>query len=492
MARFRGKRRKKAKEKMTGESPNASLAAMAPIIEQKGIFQSIHDPVMIPQKTIDYSPTDKLVLVVLSQLCGHETVSEVNWTLRVDEPLLLAFGYRKCPDQSGLQTTLNAATAESVSQLSGVANSLFSQHGLFFRHFQQLPSSELVTIDFDLTAQPCSKRAEGAKKGYFAKHKNSYGRQLARILVADTSEIVSDQLYAGNQVSCTAFKEMVYEMEQVLALSETANRMRIRIRLDGGFGTDANINFALSRGYSLLVKMYSGNRARVLAKSVDKWVAAPTKHQREKGENGTREAAFVTNPHRYCRKTSQVGIRTPNPKNKTGYSYRVIVTTDLQASLQTILDDYDGRAGVPESLFCQDNQGLAARKRRKQRFFSQQMLMHLTQIAHNLILWIKQWQIDAIDFAKRCDDWISNVMQKWNIEPVDTQKWVSETQEMLSQRGIKRFTHQLFALSGTLSFRHGKLHRIVLKGGYPMIDRITLAVAALLDDTSVEIAFAQT
>ena len=96
--------------------------------------------------------------------------------------------------------------------------------------------------------------------------------------------------------------------------------------------------------------------------------------------------------------------------------------------------------------------------------------MHLTQIAHNLVLWIKQWQIDAIDFAKRCDDWIFDIMQKWNIEGVDTKKWVSDTQEMLRQRGIKRFTHQLFALSGTLSFKHGKLVRIVLKAGYPMID----------------------
>ena len=118
----------------------------------------------------------------------------------------------------------------------------------------------------------------------------------------------------------------------------------------------------------------------------------------------------------------------------------------------TILDDE--RGGVPENLFCQDNQGLAARKRRKHRFFAQQTLMHLTQIAHNLVLWIKQWQIDAIDFAKRCDDWIFDIMQKWNIEGVDTKKWVSDTQEMLRQRGIKRFTHQLFALSGTLSFKH--------------------------------------
>ena len=50
---------------------------------------------------------------------------------------------------------------------------------------------------------------------------------------------------------------------RVLALDEKANRMRIRLRLDGGFGTDENINFALSRGYELLVKMYSGKELPV-------------------------------------------------------------------------------------------------------------------------------------------------------------------------------------------------------------------------------------
>lgn len=64
MAHFRRKKRKKATKKIIGESPNASLAAMAPMIEQKGIFQAIYEQVLIPQKTLDYRPTDKLVSVV--------------------------------------------------------------------------------------------------------------------------------------------------------------------------------------------------------------------------------------------------------------------------------------------------------------------------------------------------------------------------------------------------------------------------------------------
>ncbi len=85
MARFRGKRAKKAKKKMTGESPNASLAAMAPIISAKGIFSAIHQQVVVPQKSIDYQPSDKLVLVILSMLSGNQTISDVKGKLKIED-----------------------------------------------------------------------------------------------------------------------------------------------------------------------------------------------------------------------------------------------------------------------------------------------------------------------------------------------------------------------------------------------------------------------
>jgi hypothetical protein len=492
MARFRRKKRRRQSNKMRGETPHASLAAMAPVIEQKGIFDLIHQQVVIPQKTINYRPTDKLVLVILSMLAGNQTISDINWTLRVDRPLLWAFGYASCPDQSTLQDTLNAATEANVEQLGDVAAGLFAQHNLFAKPFASKRESQSLTIDFDLSAQPSSKRAQKAAKGYFAKRKNSYGRQLARISVAETGEVVADQLYAGNMLSCMAFKEMVVTMEHRLALSEKPTRRCIRLRLDGGFGTDENINFALSRGYHLLAKIYSGNRARKLAASVENWQPAPTTIQKKNGEPETREVAWVKNPHRYCRKTRQIAIRTPNAKSKSGYSYRVIVTTDLSRSLAEILSDYDGRCGIPESAFCQDNQGLAARKRRKQSFCAQQMLMYLTQIAHNLCLWLKQWTIDAISFARQCDDWVSEIKQKLSIEIEETFGLFDQSIEMLRARGIKRLTHQLFSLSGQISIKKGRITRIVLKDGYPLMNRIVVAFSALLADNSVQVIVGQT
>jgi hypothetical protein len=191
---------------------------------------------------------------------------------------------------------------------------------------------------------------------------------------------------------------MIAKMELTLCLETKEQRQGVRLRLDGGFGTDDNINFALWRGYGVLAKMFSGKRARKLAQSVQEWVDVPSATL-----DGPRQAGWVKTTKRYCRKTRQLATRKPNPKKKDGYSYAVIVTTDIEGELQQILSDYDARSGIPESSFCQDNQGLGLRKRRKHKFVAQQMLVLLSQLAHNLIQWIKDWMIKALQQQEKME-----------------------------------------------------------------------------------------
>ncbi|MCZ6678766.1 MAG: hypothetical protein O7E52_16150 [Candidatus Poribacteria bacterium] len=75
MAKRRNPRRKRVRRKLTAHSEHAPLAALAPVISEKEIFEPIHRHIEIPQKTVDYRPTDKLVFVVLGILAGAETVS---------------------------------------------------------------------------------------------------------------------------------------------------------------------------------------------------------------------------------------------------------------------------------------------------------------------------------------------------------------------------------------------------------------------------------
>jgi len=354
------KSRRKLRGKIRESSSFASLCGISELINSRGIFQCIHQQVKIQQKKVDYSPTDKLVFMVLGIMSGCEVVFDVNVQLRVDQALLRAFGYDNCADQSGIQRTLDVATEENVAQLESALKTIWDNHNM---SVSLLEKTEIVeTIDMDLSGMSASRKAEGSEKGYFAGKRNTYGRQLARILVSRTQEIVSESLYPGNMTSCKVFKDMVDKMEQHLSLNTREQRRLIRLRFDGGFGTDENINYALWRDYHLLAKVYSWKRAKALANSVHEWVDISPGT-----DNRPRQAGWVSNPHRYGRKTKQLAIRMPGKKGK-GYQYSVLITTDMDADLYTIVDDYDGRSGVPESSFCQDNQGLGMRKRRKKSF----------------------------------------------------------------------------------------------------------------------------
>ncbi len=155
-------------------------------------------------------PTDKLVFVVLGVVSGCEAVFDLNQNLRVDRPLLRAFGYQKCADQSVIQGTLNAATVENVHQLEDALKVIWDGNNLTAPLLENAQiEGTVVTIDMDLSGMPCSKNAEEAEKGYFSGKRNIYGRQLSRILVSETQEIVVESLYPGNRLSCKVFKDMV-------------------------------------------------------------------------------------------------------------------------------------------------------------------------------------------------------------------------------------------------------------------------------------------
>lgn len=471
------KKSTKIRRRISAYSIHASLAAVAPVIEDKQIFAPIHDGVNIPQKQVYYRPTDKLVFVTLGILSGSRTVYDINQTLRVDQPLLQAFGYETCADQSVIQETLNASTAANVVQLEQALDQVWAQHNLAGSLLEKaFKEAGVVTLDMDLSGQPCSKKAHQAQKGYFPSKKNTYGRQLARVLVPDTQEIVTEELYPGNITSCMVFKDMVTKMEHRLGLATKAQRRCVRLRLDGGFGTDENLNYALWRGYQILAKMFSGRRAKTLAKSVQQWVDIPTSTK-----DAFREAGWITTPHRYARKTRQIAVRMP--KKKGGYAYSVLVTTDMDADLYTILQDYDDRGGIPESTFCQDYQGLGLRKRRKRDFVAQQMVILLAQLAHNLIRWIQHWMIQALE-------------QSPPIKPPSPSKCtpldLTSVVKTLQQRGMKRFVRQVLGLSGKVILKRGKVTRVILNPLYPLCDRIQTAFAALLEDYQIRVSLGKT
>jgi len=473
------KKYNKNNKKVKVTSNHASLCALAPVIKDKNVFEPIHTNVNIPQKKILYSPTDKLVFLTLGIMSGIQSVYDINYKLRIDKALLKAFGYKKCADQSVIQETLNAVSEENIQQMESALDEIFKHNNLTKPLIEKAQSeNRQITIDIDLSGQIASKNAEQSTKGYFSGEKNAYGRQLARVLIPDTQEIVAESLYSGNTVSWKhdVFKTMIKKMEIMLSIQSKKQRNSIRLRLDSGFGTDKNINYALWRGYHLLAKMRCSKRARKLSKSVTQWIDIPND-----SENNPRQAGLVNQSHRYGKRTRQIAIKK---KTKKGYTYSVIVTTDFETDILIIVSDYDARGGKPESSFCQDSQGLSSIKRRKHSFLAQQILMLLNQLAHNMILWIKHWLTESL---LTMSDVSSNESSLSESQPCEQSLIIKSVKE----RGMKRFVHQLLSISGSVVLKGQKVCSVVFNPSYPLIKRIIIAFRTLLKPYGIMVSLGE-
>ena len=193
---------------------------------------------------------------------------------------------------------------------------------------------------------------------------------------------------------------------------------------------------------------------------------------------------MVTTPHRYCKRTRQIAIKKATKK---GYTYSVLVTTDTGSDILSIVSDYDARGGVPESSFCQDSQGLSNTKRRKRSFLGQQMLMLLNQLAHNMILWIKNWLTESM--LAISDESLDESLVQSSESQVCEKSLIIKT---VKERGMKRFVHQLLSISGLVTLKGQKVCSVAFNPSYSLIKRIVIAFRTLLKPYGIMVSLDET
>lgn len=449
-------------------SPAASLAALGVHLRQIDLFGPIRQTVKIAQKTVKYSPLDKLQDAFISILAGAHGIVEVNTRLRADPLLQAAFGRSACAEQSVVQDTLNACTAEQVSQLEQALVTIYRQHSQGYAHDY---TAAWQILDVDLTGMPCGPKAACASKGYFPQQRYRRGRQLGRVLATLYHEIVVDQLGSGTTYLRTALRGLITAAEQVLALEQdAAKRARTIVRIDAGAGSVGEINWLLERNYQVMAKDYSGQRAQKLAESVTEWVDDPRIEGRQVGWVREEATAYVRAVRRIavrCRKkngTWGVGvlISTLSPLDVlvlTNQSPDKV--TDGAAVLLAYVSFYDARGGGVETAFKDDKQGLGITKRNKKRFEAQQMVMLLNVLAHNVLVWARGWLAAALPEIKRY--------------------------------GLLRLVRDVWHISGFVERDgQGRLTRIVLNQLAPLAQGLGAALHRLLAPTHVVVNLGQT
>jgi hypothetical protein len=122
------------------------------------------------------------------------------------------------------------------------------------------------------------------------------------------------------------------------------------------------------------------------------------------------------------------------------------------------------------------------------------MLILLSQLAHNLIQWIKDWMIKALQqqekMQRKAEQMIQSFQQATNEANLNGQ--IQLAIKSITERGMKRFVRQIFAVSGIIVSRKGEIQRIVLNPLYPIVDRIKIALQALLKPYQIRVIVGKT
>jgi len=416
---------------MPDETSFAPLGVLGYCLTRTEFLTPLWSELTLALKTVDHSPQDKLLDLLVSILAGCRAVMQVNTRLRPDRALARAWGRAQFADQSTLARTLDAFTPEAADQLRRGSEALFRRHSHTFRHDFD---SEWLWLDIDLSPLPSSRHAECSTKGKL-NQRNRYGRQLARVQAPVYHETLFSQLYPGNQESSPAYKPTLDALQAFLQLPE-ARRQRTVLRSDAGFGSDANINYALDAHWQVLTKNKGGRRPTALARQVapsDWW---PLRHDRW--------AALPPKPPDYLHPTTSVLLRWLTQSHELKYA--LLVSSVTAWSMTDIVTLYDDR-GACETEFQADKGGLKLERRRKKRLAAQEALVLLTDIAHNLLAWAPHWMFPN---------------------------------EPLAAFGALRLVEDVFQLPGRLLFDGDRLREVQLNECHPYAAQVATGLERLL------------
>ncbi len=147
------------------------LAALGYALQRAQVLDPLRQ-VTLPIKAIAHSPTDKIIEAIVLILAGGRATNQIDVLLRPNLGLAQAWGQAQFAQQSTFADTLDAFTADNLSQLRFAFETITQQHG-------HAPAHDFrkgwLWLDDDLTGLPASRRAQGSAKGYFAGEKTKLG-----------------------------------------------------------------------------------------------------------------------------------------------------------------------------------------------------------------------------------------------------------------------------------------------------------------------------
>ena len=140
-------------------------------------------------------------------------------------------------------------------------------------------------------------------------------------------------------------------------------------------------------------------------------------------------------------------MRTPSKEGTDGYYYAVVFSTHLDQPMTQVVGRYDGRAGVEADLKS-DKRGLALAVIRKRRLAAQKLVVLLTQLAHNVLIWARGWLAAQAPRLREC--------------------------------GIVRLVQEVWAVPGRVKLVGQRIERVRLRRAHPRARDVCCGFSPLL------------
>lgn len=224
-------------------TPCASLAALGQQFQDVALWQVVTHPVHIQPKIRTHTPLEKLQDCFVNIRAGGQGLVELNTRRCADPALQRAFGRTPCAEQSTISDTLTACMAENVQEMRAALTDPIRQHSQTYRHDY---AKRWQLCDIDMLGLCAGRLGEGVTKGYFPNRKNARRRQLGCVIAPHYDEIITERLFTGKRQLETSLLELVDATAASLVLDEN-KRKNTLLRIDGGGGSDTNINALLVR-----------------------------------------------------------------------------------------------------------------------------------------------------------------------------------------------------------------------------------------------------
>jgi hypothetical protein len=251
-------------------------------------------------------------------------------------------------------------------------------------------------------------------------------------------ETLGSLLYPGFQSSLSTLQPTVELAERLLRL-KPHQRHRVVWRLDGGFGSDAAINWLLVRDYQLVTKGFSVRRAQKVVRQVpsEAWQTV----------RANKWVAVVPNVVRYARRTQTLALRWVTEAGRERCA--LLIHTSLDWPALEVVQCYDARGGSIESDLHQDKVGLQLVRRRKHRWHAQAAWVILTDVGHNLLLWTRDWMLAGSRFESY---------------------------------GHLRLIHDVLNIPGYVQFKGSKLEKVALQRSHPFAPEMQACLVRLFHE----------